>query len=261
MSGGAASEMQTRKGGMDRRVWARAIAVLVLLGVIIAMRKHFHLSEYFSRENVSSTLEGIKAWVAGFGFWGPAVFTLLCAATTIIHCPVVIVVFVAVTLFGPFWGFIVSMLVLALGASLVHGVAHWLGRPLVEKLFGKRMRDMEARITQRELLNVTMLRLVLFMNPLLNWALGISGVRYRNVLLGTMIGVAPGILVLVWLSGELLNFVTTGSSFNPLKYPQLLIPLVIAVVLFRSRWFFDRFDKMRGTTAETAAPADDGNAS
>lgn len=255
MSGVAPAPAAPLRRGLDRRVWIRSGAVLLLLGLVIAFRRSLHLGEHFSRENIGATIGAIQAWVGQFGFWGPVVFTLAGAVTAILYCPVVLVVFIAVTLFGKLWGGVASFVIVALGSSLVHGIAHGLGRPLVERMFGSRMRKMEEKFARRELLNVIMLRLVLIMNPLLNWALGISGVRFRNVLIGTVVGCAPAILLLVWMSAELIDFATGSGSLNLLKHPELLIPLVLAVVLFRSRWFFDRFDRMRGA-AEPAGSAE-----
>jgi uncharacterized membrane protein YdjX (TVP38/TMEM64 family) len=93
---------------------------------------------------------------------------------------------------------------------------------------------------------VILLRLVLFMNPVLNWALGISGVRYGNMLLGTLIGTLPGVILLTWLSSELIGVIQGGAARSLLRHWQLLIPLVLAIALLRGNWFFDRLDKMRG---------------
>ncbi|HEY8240686.1 MAG TPA: hypothetical protein VIH35_04525, partial [Kiritimatiellia bacterium] len=119
----------------------------------------------------------------------------------------------------------------------------------VERFFGQRMKKMEARVTHRELKNVILLRLVLFTNPVLNWALGISGVRYRNMIIGTMIGVLPGVVILTWLSSDLVDFINTGTARSLVKHWQLLIPLVLAMALFRGNWFFDRLEKMHKAPA------------
>ncbi|MFH0907929.1 MAG: VTT domain-containing protein [bacterium] len=228
-----------------RRVaWLRGLVLASVLLCLFALRRELNLAQYFSRENLAATLTAVHTWVEGYGIWGPFAFIAVCAVATIVYFPIIIVVFLAVTLFGHVVGGLVSMVIIAAGSSLVHVIAHRLGRPVVERLMGRRMQAIEARISRRELVNVILLRLVLFMNPVLNWALGISGVRYRNVLLGTLIGVAPAVFLLTWLSGELIEFVQTGNARSLLEHPALLIPVILAFALFRGNWLFERFQKM-----------------
>ena len=227
-------------------VWSRGLVLAAVLLCLFALRRQLNLAEYFSREQLATTLEALQAWVGGYGFWGPLVFTAACSAAMVVYYPIIIVVFVAVTLFGHFAGAVSTMVSIAAGSSLVHLLAHHLGRPVLARFRGQRLQRIEERLARRELVNVILLRLVLFMNPVLNWALGLSGVRYRNMLLGTLIGIAPAVLLLTWLSGELVEFVQTGNARALLKHPALLIPLILALALFRGNWLFERFERMSG---------------
>lgn len=241
-----------------RFIWIRLLVLAAFMVGIFSLRRELNLAQYFSREQMGHTLDALRAWIGGFGAWGFLVFAAACSATFIVYCPMILVVFVSVTLYGPVLGCLLSLLIVAIGSSLVHMAAHHLGRPVVQRLMGRRMEKIEARFSQRELMNVILLRLVLFTNPALNWALGLSGIRYRNLLLGTVLGTAPAIILLGWLSGELVEFVQSGTSSRLLKHPVLLIPIILAAALFRGNWLFDRMARMKHGTPAAHPPAPEG---
>ena len=262
------SENQEESGQKKTRsrwvLWLRPFVLVLILGIIFALRNQLHLATYLSRDQIGPTIAAIRSWVNGYGAWGPLMFVLACSALTIAYCPTAIVIFLLVTLFGHLEGILLSFAIIALGSSFVHVVAHRLGRPIIRMVSGRRWKKIESRMSERELLNVVLLRLVLFMNPALNWALGLSGVSYRNALLGTLIGTAPWVVLLTWMSKEIVGFVQSGNVMGMFKHPMLLIPIALALVLLRGNWLFDRLDKMRhpAPAAQPAAkpgPADNAN--
>jgi uncharacterized membrane protein YdjX (TVP38/TMEM64 family) len=60
-----------------------------------------------------------------------------------------------------------------------------------------------SHLEQRPLLSVALLRLVLQLNPVVNSALALSGIRYRDYILGSLIGFTPTILILAFLADRL----------------------------------------------------------
>jgi len=231
-----------------RGLWVRALLLLVLVIVLYALQCRLDLLQYFTRDRIGSTLEAIRTGTEDRGGAGLFLFALACATAMLVNFPTACIVFLSVTILGRWKGCLLSLAIIGVGFTFIYIVAHTLARPLVQRLLGGRLAALEARLARRELVGVIMLRLVLFMNPVLNWVLGLSAVRYRNLICGTLAGATPGIVLLAWLSGEFLGLLQSGGSLNPLRTPQLLVPLLLAVLLFGVVRRLDRLDRPQAAT-------------
>jgi uncharacterized membrane protein YdjX (TVP38/TMEM64 family) len=221
------------------RLWLRA-AILVAFAVALwLLHRELNLWQYFKEDRIGPTLDAIRSSLAPYGFWAPAVFAVLCSLAMLLNAPTALIVCLSVLLFGYAVGGILSFLILWAGLSLIYLVAQAMGRPLVKRLFGTRLERIERRLARRELVNVILIRLVLYMNPVSNWLLSVSGIRYRNLILGTLLGAGPGILLNVWLAGVVLEYLRSGST-SALEHWQWLIPVGLAALLLVSMRIWDR---------------------
>lgn len=228
----------------------RAVILGAIVIVLIWLQHRLDLVQYFSRERMTATIAAIRHWVDGFGAWGVALFVLASVFAFVVNLPSALLIYISVAVFGRTLGCAISFAIVILGTSFVYGLAQRLGRPAVQRLMGRRWQSIETHLARRELMNITMLRLVFFMNPALNWILGLSGVRFRNLLAGTLIGVGPGIVLLAWLTDEIVESLQSGKSLNLFKNPQLLIPLLLSLVLFGGATLFERVRKHRARRVE-----------
>jgi uncharacterized membrane protein YdjX (TVP38/TMEM64 family) len=209
-----------------------AAVLIAFLAAVISLRRTLGIEQYFTGDNLNPTITTMRAWAVRFGFWGPALFSLAGAVALLLMIPAFLIICLAVLLFGYLVGGIVSALALVGGTTLIYFIGQVLGRPFLQGLFGTRLISMEERFLRRELMNVIYYRLIFFLNPLMNWLLCVSGVRLRNLMLGTLLGSAHGIILIVWFGGLIVELIQSGRSLNPVKSPQLLIPLVIGVAIF-----------------------------
>ena len=72
------------------------------------------------------------------------------------------------------------------------------------------------------------MRLVLFMAPPLNWAIGVTRVRLREYVLGSALGVVPCIAVTSYAA----DTVVQAGSLSALLMPDTLLPAILAFILF-----------------------------
>jgi phospholipase D1/2 len=101
----------------------------------------------------------------------------------------------------------------------------WAQRALRERF--PRLRALDDRLERHGVATVVLLRLVLFLAPPLNWALGASRVRVRDYVVGTAIGVLPGIGLTVFLADR----ITAAGSTSELLDWDVLGPAVILALL------------------------------
>jgi uncharacterized membrane protein YdjX (TVP38/TMEM64 family) len=234
------SEGAIAKQSRRRRWLGAAFLFCFLLAAFILLRK-----VGLAGENLSTSVRMIRAWATGFGTWGPLVFVLAGSTAYFVTVPAVLIIHFSVILFGYLTGGIVSTLSLLSGTSLIYLIGQSLGRPFVLDFLGNRLGFIEARFLHRELINVIYLRLLFFMNPLITWLLCVTGVRYHNILLGTLIGNAHNIILNVWFSGLIVDSIQAGRSVNPLERPIILVPLLIGLTIFLVVRIFDGIYKKR----------------
>jgi uncharacterized membrane protein YdjX (TVP38/TMEM64 family) len=171
--------------------WTRALAALGLAAAVVA-------AVLLAR---GSDVAAVQQAVRGAGVWAPAVFVLLQVAVTVAPVPRTVFTVAAGVLFGSVTG--VLLAVAATTAAAV--VAFWLVR-LAGRRFVARQADraavawVRARLERRGLLAVVSLRLIPVLPfAVMNYASGLSGVRFAPYLLGSVLGVLPGTAAMVVL--------------------------------------------------------------
>ncbi|MDP2654651.1 MAG: TVP38/TMEM64 family protein [Candidatus Omnitrophota bacterium] len=153
-------------------------------------------------------LQEIKEAVLRFGPWALAVYILLYAANTVsIFPPIVFMSLSAGFIFGVFWGAVGIMAGSFLGTSLTFLISRLIGRRFVEKLARGKGRDFEDQLNKNGFAAILFIRLI----PLIPWEIvnyvsGLSKIRYRDYVFGTLIGIFPAVLVQTFFSDQVSSF-------------------------------------------------------
>lgn len=79
-------------------------------------------------------------------------------------------------------------------------------RPVIEPRIPKRLRIWDERIEQNQLMAVVTARLTFFLLPPVSWALALTKVRTAPYLLGTFLGMLPGVWFCVYVGGSFLHW-------------------------------------------------------
>ncbi len=163
----------------------------------------------------------LRDWAVRLGPAAPLIFFLAHAVITTTPIPRTAFTLAAGLMFGPVWG-----LALAVGASMVSAllgfaIARRLGGRAIARLGPHRVRALEERLCERELLTVTSSRLVGIPFAPLNYTLGVTSVGWRAYLVGTVVGLIPGTAAVVLLG----DAVTGGTS------PAMLAMLAVSGTL------------------------------
>ena len=118
--------------------------------------------------------------------------------------PVTLLIAVTGIVFGPFYGALYAIAGSTLSAALTYGLGAWVGRETVRSLLGARINRLSRRIAKRGILAVMVVR-VLPVAPFIvvNVVAGASHVGLRDFLIGTLFGMAPGIVLTVTFAHHL----------------------------------------------------------
>ncbi|WP_238533948.1 VTT domain-containing protein [Herbaspirillum lusitanum] len=112
--------------------------------------------------------------------------------------PVTLLIAVTGIVFGPFYGALYALAGSLLSALAGFGVGVWLGRETLQQLLGRRVNSLSRRFAQRGIPAMVVIRLLpVAPFTIANVVAGVSHLRLRDYLIGTFLGMAPGIIVTV----------------------------------------------------------------
>lgn len=139
--------------------------------------------------------ERLQALVESAGWAGAAVFVVGYAVLVLVPAPASLLTILGGALFGLWWGTLLAWAGALLGASGGFLLGRRLGRPAVDRMLGGRLQQADRVLARHGLAAVLAVRLLpLFPFTPINYASGLLGVRVRDYVLGTAIGIVPGAL-------------------------------------------------------------------
>ena len=142
----------------------------------------------------------IRDWLSGFGAAAPLIFLFGYALIVLAPVPKSVLSAAAGLAFGLPVGIAVVLGGATLGALGAFGVGRALGRDAISRHARGHLIQLDAALERHGLLAALMVRLIPVMPfTLLNYACGVTAMRWRHYALGTVAGLLPGTTVLVAL--------------------------------------------------------------
>lgn len=208
------------KPAIPRSVWLRALALPLVVGAC------FWLGHALGLGN---DLGELRTWIAGHSRAGALVFLGLFALLGVSALPGLPLTLAAGALFGTVKGLVIASAGTTLGAALAFLLARGLARDFVRRRLAHRrgFARVEHWTANRGALAVALARLFpIFPYSLLNFAFGLTRVRFGTYLFWTWLAMLPGHLFYVAGSDALAQLVAGG----PL--PRRLVFIAAGVLIF-----------------------------
>jgi uncharacterized membrane protein YdjX (TVP38/TMEM64 family) len=234
--------LRTLRGLHDvRKPSASSLVKLTLLVALIAAAIWFsrftEIGRQINPQSIREYLRTFPPWLV------PLLYMGLYILGTVLLLPGLALSFLGALLFGLFEATLYTWLGATVGATLSFLLAKLLGRDFVNQLLGGRLQALDERLTRHGFSGLLILRLVpLFPFNGINFGSGLTGIRLRDYVLATAIGILPGTVVYQFLFARLGEKVLSeGFSLEDLYDPWLLaalglfIAFVIAGKLLSSR--------------------------
>ncbi len=160
-----------------KRLFAVAAFLIVLLAVFefSGLRANFNLV-YLHQKFQDNELTGLLIFVALF------------ALGNLIQIPGLVFLAAAVLALGEVWGGVATYMAAVVSCVFTFWVIRLLGGNALREIEGKWPRRLLAGLDAHPVKSVALLRVLLQTVPALNYALALSGVKFRNYLIGTLIG-------------------------------------------------------------------------
>lgn len=149
--------------------------------------------------------ERVRQWVSQAGWWGLPLYFGVYTAGYLLQVPGLVFIAAAVVAFGRLEGALLGWL----GTMIAVAVSFWVvrligGRPL-EGVQRPRVKQLLARLDQQPVRVTAMLRLLFFAAPPVTYALALSGMRFRDYMMGSVVGLTPTLIVLIFFFDAIFN--------------------------------------------------------
>lgn len=193
--------------------------------------------------DILTDAERMHALLADSGALGPLLYVAAFALIEPLGVPGIVFIGPATTVW-PYWTVVGLSLAGAVGAGIVSYIAaRWFLRDWVQEHLPPRVRRFTRNAEDRPLRTVVLVRLVFFLAAPAHWALGISNIRFVPFVLGSVIGFAPPMMVLVFGTEAVVDHLRE----NGFDWWAGGIAAVIAVVLLLG-YFWRRGNGNESTT-------------
>jgi len=220
-----------------RRRWLVVGGALLAVALLGALWRWTPLSEQVTPEGLAALAEPLRR-----SPFGPLAVVGLYALAGLLMVPVTAMIVATALLFGPLTGFTTALAGSLTSAALGYGLGRALWRDTVRRLMGRRVRRLSRRIANRGVMAVAAVRVVpVAPFSAVNLAAGASHVGFRDYLLGTLLGMGPGILALTVLSHRLARAVV-----DPGWQSFLTLLAVAAAAWLGMRWLRRRLEASDG---------------
>jgi uncharacterized membrane protein YdjX (TVP38/TMEM64 family) len=178
-------------------------------------------------------LATITQAITDLGAWGWLVFILLYAIGSVLFFPGSLLTLAGGAIFGPVLGTFYNLSAATLGAGLAFLIARYLAADWVEQKTAGRLKQVKNGVESEGWRFVAFVRLVpLFPFNLLNYALGLTRIRFAHYLLASYICMLPGAIAFTYL-GYAGREAITGSE-------DLIQKVMLALALLASAAFLPR---------------------
>jgi len=166
-------------------VWVRLLGLLVLVVALVVIGRLTGLSDYLGDP------ERLQAQVQDAGAWGVLILIAAFTVGLFIQVPGIVFATAAIFCYGRLWGGLLAYFGAVIAVSSVFVCVRGVGGQALSEIEKPWVKKILSQIDTHPLRTVTLLRLVFWSSPQLNYALALSKVSFRNHLLGTMIGLIP----------------------------------------------------------------------
>ncbi|MEO7106375.1 MAG: VTT domain-containing protein [Rhodoferax sp.] len=168
--------------------YRRLLAVVLLLAALFALVHWTSLQEDFS-------LAFLRHELADNQLTGLVIFVLLFVVGNLVQIPGWIFLAAAVLILGRLGGAVVTYVAASTSCAFTFLSVRWVGGDAVRQLKGKLAIRLMTQLHAHPIRIVVVLRTLFQTLPALNYALAMSGIRFRQYMLGTLLGLPLPIAV------------------------------------------------------------------
>ena len=168
----------------------------------------------------------------------------------LVALPLTVLVVVCDLVFGLWHGFLYSLLGAMVSAMVTYALGHFLGRNTVRRFAGKKLNELNRRLARRGLITMIIVRIIpVAPFTIINMVAGAAHIRFRDFVIGSAIGLLPGIVGISLFTDRL------AATIQKPDLQAFAILAAVAAVIILGGWSFWHWEEQRRNT-RLRAPID-----
>jgi phospholipase D1/2 len=196
------------------RRFAKIVCIVIAIALLILAWRFTALSALVHPDSLRQGLQNI-AELPG----APLIVLAVFVVGGLVAFPVLLLIAATAAAFGPWLGFALAGAGAIASAAVTYGVGAAFGRRLMEDLLGPRVHRVRRSIVRHSVLAVASVRLVpIAPFTVVNLVAGASRIPFVDYLLGTILGMAPGLVVMSALGYQIWSIFTEPTPTNVLLF-------------------------------------------
>lgn len=207
------------------RDWWRPVTLLIAIAALLILARVLGIGERIML---------LREWIHGLGMLGPAAFIFIYAAAVVAAVPGSAITVAAGALFGSVVGVIVVSIGSTTGAALCFLIARYFARAATARWLSRndRIRKLDEMTERHGAIIVAITRLIpLFPFNLLNYAFGLTRVRFGTYVFWSWLCMLPGTVLYVVGADALTRIVAEGRVPWGLVGALAVTAMILAVLV------------------------------
>lgn len=178
----------------------------------------------------------LKDFILSYGEFSAVCFIIVYSLKPILLVvPTSLLTVVAGNIYGPFTGLALSMFSSFLAGTLAFYIAKFLGKPAVDKIIKGKALKLDESIEKKGFIIMLLMRLsIVFPYDGLSYGSGLTKMRYRDFILGTLLGILPEMIVYSFMGKNLKH---------PFSVKFILPIIVVVAIAFISYYVYKKLNK------------------
>ncbi|MDR5865438.1 TVP38/TMEM64 family protein [Halomonas koreensis] len=218
---------------MPRRLGVVALILIALLA-LGGLWQWLAMRDLLTVETLSSLARGSVAWRDAP--WAVLVIMAVYAGASLVMFPLSLLVALTGLMFGPWWGFGYALAGTLAASMLTWWVGRRLGRDALLRHGGKHLKGLSRYLSGRGIRTMTLVNLLpLAPFTLTNMMAGAFRLRFRDYMIGSTLGIVPG-LAGVTLLGSQLGELATADSRQEVVISLLGLLAGVGLLVGLKRW-------------------------
>ncbi len=207
------------------------VAVLACAILLASIWRWSPLNQWLNIDTLLATADAIRQ--------SPLTIPIMLAIYVVGSClmfPITVLILATALSFGPLTGFLLAFSGSLLGGLSSYLIGRWLGRDAVRKLAGDRLNQLSRKIARRGWLAVAVVRVVpVAPFTIVNMVAGSTHISLTSFLIGTGIGMGPGIMAIMLFEGGL-EQALRDPGWGSLTLALAALALAVLILVGGKRW-------------------------
>jgi uncharacterized membrane protein YdjX (TVP38/TMEM64 family) len=207
-----------------------AFALSLLIGLAVAWR-YSPLQEFISMDRIREAAHILSsselAWLYVIGAY---------VVGSVLIIPITLLITLTFLVFGAYKGFFFALLGSIVSGAITYWVGRLLGRETVRSLAGDKINTLSRKLGQRGIVSTFIIRLMpVAPYSIVNIVAGASHIRFADFVIGTFLGMLPGILALAGIIDRGYALITDPDVVTIISSIVVIGVIIIGSLLIRKK--------------------------